>query len=100
MSAKSSIQAGDQLRCAACGHQRTITSQWLGELRMYFPARRSMILRSNDLARFKCSSFGEKSLGTVQPAVPAPMASTMESNALRKLALTVIAQAGVRNGFA
>lgn len=96
MAAGSGIQAGDQLRCAACGHQRTVTSHWLGEIRKHFPARHPMVLRSSDLKRFRCSGCGEKSLEIVEPAVPVLATPKEEYNAIRKLAVTVVNQASAQ----
>lgn len=88
------IHAGDKLRCSGCGHHRTVTDHWLGELgRRHFPKRRPMVLRDSDLQKFKCTSCGRKLLEIAPTQLPELAANKVPESTTRKLALAVIDQA-------
>src|SRR5688572_26607765 len=95
--ATGAISVGEQLRCAACGHERTVTAHWVnGVGKRHFPGRQPMVLRTIDLKRFKCSSCGEKSLkrSEVRVAQPIPPKTEPDSQT-RKLAIAVVDQASI-----
>ena len=91
------ISVGEQLRCAACGHERTVTAHWLsGVGKRYLPGREPMVLRTIDLKRFKCSSCGEKRLKKSEAHIAQPIQPKAEPDSqARKLAIAVVDQASI-----
>lgn len=88
------ISSGSILQCASCGHERTVTEHWYGEIaKKHFPKRKPFLLYLTDLNRFKCSSCGEKASRGEVEKLPVQITRESEEGIGLKLAASVIAEA-------
>jgi len=63
------IKDGQTLGCTTCGHTKKIMTKWLQEVcKTYFHRNYPLALYQEDLARFKCTKCGSKTIKHISDA--------------------------------